>query len=81
MESENLDKKEVKWINLKTSSKSTMQTKISTKKKQETILHLISNELDTKTTKAKRETFWKNSDVFYVHWRKLLKNTCEGVQF
>ena len=57
MESENLDKKEVKRINLKTCSKSTMQAKISTKKKHETILHLISKELDTKTTEAKQGTF------------------------
>ena len=37
--------------------------------KKEVILHLITNELDTKTTEANKELSEEgNSDVFYVHW-------------
>ena len=39
--------------------------------KKEVILHLITNELDTKTTEANKELSEEgNSDVFYVHWQQ-----------
>ena len=51
---------------LNTCSKSTMESENLDKK--EVILHLITNELDTKTTEANKELSEEgNSDVFYVH--------------
>ena len=41
--------------------------------KKEVILHLITDELDSKTTEANKELSEEgNSDVFYVHWRQFI---------